>query len=105
MHRKLLYYGERNMRTETHWIEAKSTKSFYEANHFVLTLKELAKTKGYDPNGIKIFTKDRIIDGNYGRANSMVSWKEGPDNWAYDMIIESESCVPYNDKTIIFYDT
>lgn len=92
------------MRTEAHWEESKESESFREANQIALTLKELARNNGYDPKGIKILTKGRIIDSHYGRANSLVIWTEGPENWAYDFIVESISCVPYNETTLVFYD-
>jgi hypothetical protein len=48
-------------------------------------LRELAKTRGYDPKGIKVFTKGHSCDKV--RADAQISWKEGPAGWTSNIVL------------------
>lgn len=68
-------------------------------------LRELAKTRGYDPRGIKVLTKGKSC--HKVRADAQVSWKEGPENWAREIEIYESDLVfvePTSEDTLSFYN-
>lgn len=94
------------MRTKRHWEECKLLPSYIAAQRVALQLKEVAKSIGYDPKGIKVLSKQQ--SHNNGRvADSEVQWKEGPDNWpAFFELIEFPGVwyESHDMNSISFYD-
>lgn len=94
------------MKTKKHWDECKQLPSYDAALRFALQLKEAAKAQGFDPHGIKVFSKEEVYQ--HGRiADSEVRWCNGPLNWPKKIgftevpgiCIESHDCF-----SVSFYD-
>ena len=94
------------MRTKRHWEECKALPSYYAAQRLALQRKELAKSKGYDPKGIKVLSKEQ--SHNSGRiSDSEVLWNEGPVGWPRSFEILEYPGVwleSHDTNSISFYD-
>lgn len=94
------------MRTEKHWEQCNNLASYHAAQNLALQLKEVAKTKGFDPRGIKVLSKKDTRNTKMP-ADSLVRWNEGPLCWAYATELRKipNVCVDIvDDHTIAFYD-
>ena len=94
------------MRTEAHWEETEITTAYRIAQQITFQVTELAERLGHDPRGVKVFSKKQIVDKGYGRANSVITWQEGPEYWADDIkpfLIKGDNVIA-NEKELVFYD-
>ena len=94
------------MRTEAHWKEVEETVGHQEAHRVAFQIKEYATKEGYDPRGVKVYSKKYAMAKGYGRATSVIEWIEGPDSWAENIepFVVSDVCILAANKTIVFYD-
>lgn len=94
------------MRTKRHWEECKTLPSYHAAQRVALQLKELAKSQGYDPKGIKVLSKEQ--SHNCGRvSDSEVLWNEGPLDWPaqFDLVEYPGVWIEtHGNNSISFYD-
>ena len=95
------------MKTKLHWEQGKNLSSYHAAQNLAFQLREVAREKGFDPQRVKVLTKENA--DKYGSiADSMVIWDEGPVGWAYQtefIIPPGVHVEPNNAQTVTFYDT
>lgn len=94
------------MRTEKHWEETKSSLSYEVARYAAFQLQEHVKTLGYDPKGIKVLSKKQARNSFNTKADAILTWDEGPDNWAtnVDLTERSGVCFTIKGNRIEYYD-
>jgi hypothetical protein len=93
------------MRTKQHWEACKNLPSYHSAQSVAQQLKEIARGNGFDPNGVKVYTKEQA-DTQGSIADAQVRWAEGPE-WTQDFQLVSIPGVHAeveNEHTISFYD-
>ena len=91
------------MRTARHWKESTENQTHQLAMQTSFQIKEMAKKHNYDPRGVKLLSKNKIIDAGYGRVTAAIVWHEGPDNWAFDIDTPTDICFAHDGKTLLFY--
>lgn len=78
------------------------------ANHCVANLKEIAIINKKNSHSIYLYDKKQASRMGYHHADVVVTWKDGPDDWAYEynpVEIDGVSFYAITGKTIIFYNT
>lgn len=78
-------------------------KNYAQQAYFELV--EIAKSSGYDPNGIKMFGKRDAMKLKIGRISSYITWEDGPENWTDNCSLPREVCSPMSDNMLVFYDS
>jgi hypothetical protein len=95
------------MRTNAHWKECESLNSYYHAQKLYFQLKEYAKEEGYDTKNLKVYAKKEVYERGFGKANSILIWKDGPAGWienTYFFLPDNVCYSIYDDSTLLFYD-
>ena len=94
------------MRTEKHWEETKSSLSYEIARHAAFQLQEHVKALGYDPKGIKVLSKKQSRTSFETKADAILMWNEGPENWTsnVDLIARAGVCCAVKGNLIEYYD-
>lgn len=95
------------MRTTAHWKECENLNSYHEAQKLYLQLKQYGKEQGYNTKQLKVFAKKEVYDRGFGKADCILIWKDGPQNWTHNTVLylPTNVCFSiYDENTLLFYD-
>lgn len=84
-----------------------NTEAYFIATQFATQLRELALVRGYNAKSIKVLTKGVKVCNKVVRADAMVVWVDGPENWANEIEIKTFEFVwaePNDMHSISFYN-
>lgn len=88
------------------WTKANKSPAYYAAKRLEIELKEVAKEKGYqNTKSIRVKNKEQIIKGGLGKADAILTWEEGPENWTDALLLDTAQVYYQTDaQSVSFYN-